>query len=226
MWRATYRESIRPTAQKRSFLLKTSIASIFFEAIEAQSVLPSRKPMQETNPHSQAQIPDASDFDPGAFEEELIAFFVHSALALGLPRSVGTLYGYLYGCEEPQPFEVIVERLQISGGSASQGLRFLESISAVHRVYLAGDRRSHYRAEISLRALISGLLENKIRPHLESSNERIELLHTKITKLTLDDPRMKSRRAILKNRVEAIQTWLRKTQRYLRLTSRFYPAND
>jgi hypothetical protein len=49
----------------------------------------------------------------------------------GVPKSVGQIYGLLYASPEPLSFSDIVERLEISKGSASQGLQFLRSLGAI-----------------------------------------------------------------------------------------------
>ena len=46
-----------------------------------------------------------------------------------------------------------MERLGISKGSASQGLKFLRTAGAIHMVYVSGDRRMHFEAVAQLRDL-------------------------------------------------------------------------
>jgi hypothetical protein len=50
----------------------------------------------------------------------------------GVPKSVGQIYGLLYASPEPLSFSDIVERLEISKGSASQGLQLLRSLGAIN----------------------------------------------------------------------------------------------
>ncbi len=40
----------------------------------------------------------------------------------------------------------LIERLNLSKGSASQGLKYLQDLGAVRAVYAGGDRRTHYEA--------------------------------------------------------------------------------
>lgn len=110
------------------------------------------------------------------FEHEIIEIFVHSAQLLGLPKSVGEIYGLLYGCDRSLTLDQIVELLSISKGSASQGLRFLCNMTAVKKVYIPGDRRDHYVAEVRLRRLVSGVIRERVEPHLENGLERISQL--------------------------------------------------
>ncbi len=92
---------------------------------------------------------------------------------MGMPRSVGEIYGLLYFSEKPLPMDAIVSRLGISIGSASQGLKNLRALKAVRSMYVAGDRRDHYMAEAEFRRLFLNFIKDEIMPHLESAKERI-----------------------------------------------------
>ena len=108
-----------------------------------------------------------------AIEIESIDFFVRMMSILGMPRSVGEIYGLLYFSEAPLPMDQIVSRLGISIGSASQGLKTLRSLKAVRTSYVQGDRRDHYLAETEFRRLFSNFIKEEIMPHMESAKERI-----------------------------------------------------
>lgn len=107
-------------------------------------------------------------------EKEVIDVFVQVARILGQPKSIGEIYGLLFISEKPLPMDTIIEKLQMSKGSASQGLKFLRNMRAVKLVYEVGDRRDHYIAEASLRALASGFISEEVEPHLESGRARLE----------------------------------------------------
>ena len=108
-----------------------------------------------------------------SLELESIDFFVRMMGILGMPRSVGEIYGLLYFSEAALSMDKIASRLEISIGSASQGLKTLKSLKAVHSIYVSGDRRDHYTAETEFRKLFSSFINDEIMPHLESANERI-----------------------------------------------------
>tara|TARA_B100002019_G_scaffold156375_1_gene134653 strand:- start:8 stop:520 length:513 start_codon:yes stop_codon:yes gene_type:complete len=107
-------------------------------------------------------------------EIESIDFFVRMMGMLGMPRSVGEIYGLLYFSPSPLPMDKIVSRLGISLGSASQGLKTLRSLKAVRTSYVPGDRRDHYLAETEFRRLFANFIKEEIMPHMESAKERIE----------------------------------------------------
>ena len=144
-----------------------------------------------------------------AVEVEVINFFVHAAQGFGLPKSIGEIYGLLFCAPEPLAFDDIVSKLKISKGSASQGLRFLRNVNAVKTLYMAGDRRDHYEAEIVLSNLASGFLREKIKPHLESGEARLAVVRELVQK----DKGKENH--IIKQRVNRLIGWNRKAKKIL-----------
>jgi len=115
-----------------------------------------------------------------AFQLESVSLFIHVFGALSLPRSIGEIYGLLFSTPEPLSLDDVQLRLQLSRGSASEGLRWLCSLGAVNQVYLAGIRKEHFTAETSLRKLASGYLRDRIDPHLENGPNRLSILESSI----------------------------------------------
>lgn len=115
-----------------------------------------------------------------AFQLESVALFIHVFVALSLPRSIGEIYGLLFSTPEPLSLDDVQTRLQLSRGSASEGLRWLRSLGAVNQVYLPGIRKEHFTAETSLRKLASGYLRDRIDPHLENGHNRLSILESSI----------------------------------------------
>lgn len=109
-------------------------------------------------------------------EQEVIDVFVRMAGVLNLPRSVGELYGLLFISPEPLCISDCMNKLNISKGSTSQGLKILRSFGAVNTVYVAGDRRDYFEAESALRRIMNGFVNEQVRPHLENGKERMERL--------------------------------------------------
>jgi HTH-type transcriptional regulator, glycine betaine synthesis regulator len=111
-----------------------------------------------------------------ALEVEVIGLFVNAVKMLGMPKSVGEIYGLLYISPEPLALDALVERLNISKGSASQGLKVLRAFGAVKQVYVGGDRRDHYAAETELKKLAAGFIREEIKPRMDSGAQRLERL--------------------------------------------------
>jgi DNA-binding transcriptional regulator GbsR (MarR family) len=161
-------------------------------------------------PPSRAAAPPLSEF-----ELESIDLFIRSVQVLGLPRSIGEIYGFLFAQSQPQPMEVLIRRLSISVGSASQGLKFLKNIGAVKVTLHSGDRREFFSAQTELRKLVVGLIKERIQPHLDNGDARIELMLQSSRKLPASD------RAILLRRVEILKNWRCKTAKALPFIVRF-----
>ncbi|HWB61405.1 MAG TPA: hypothetical protein VG733_18125 [Chthoniobacteraceae bacterium] len=135
------------------------------------------------------------------FEVQSIDLFVRIAQLVGIPKSVGEIYGLLFTSADPLSFDDIVGSLNMSRGSASQGLRLLRVIGAAKSTYVAGERRDYFLAEVELRKLVTGFLNEQIHPHLVTGEERLAVLNG----LAAGEP--ESRREILLNRVRKLESW-------------------
>jgi len=166
-------------------------------------------PSEVIHPEKAARGPLLSEF-----ELESIDLFIHSAQALGLPRSIGEIYGFLFAQAQPQPMEVLVKRLGMSVGSVSQGLKFLKTIGAVKITFHPGDRREFFSAQTELRKLVVGVIKERIQPHLDNGDARIQLMLQSAKKLPAAD------RAVLQGRVEILKNWRWKATKALPFITR------
>ena len=149
------------------------------------------------------------------FELEAIDLFIRSVQVLGLPRSIGEIYGFLFAQSRPQPMEILIRRLGMSVGSASQGLKFLKNIGAVKITLHPGDRREFFSAQTELRKLVVGLIKERIQPHLDNGDARIEQMLQSSKKLPTGD------RAVLLKRIEVLKSWRWKAAKALPYIVRF-----
>ena len=122
--------------------------------------------------------PAAGIMVAGLSEVEIgvIDFFVSAVKVLGMPKSIGEIYGLLFVSPLPQPLDTLCLRLNMSKGSASQGLKLLRAFGAVKAIYQPGDRRDHFTAEIELKQLAAGFIREQIRPRLTHGEERLSRL--------------------------------------------------
>ena len=104
----------------------------------------------------------------------MIDVFVRAAWLIGLPRSIGEIYGLLFCAEQALTFDQLVHRLRISKGSVSQGLKVLRQIGAVKLHYVPGSRRDHYEPELSMKRLVRGFIKDQFEPHLVSGSQRLD----------------------------------------------------
>lgn len=107
---------------------------------------------------------DLTSASGAVFERECVVLFAGFLHALGVPNSIGAIYGLLFASPAPLCFAEIVEKLGVSKGSVSQGLAFLRQSGAVRVVELTDDRREFFEPELGLRRLASGLINEKIQP--------------------------------------------------------------
>ncbi|WP_189515112.1 GbsR/MarR family transcriptional regulator [Cerasicoccus arenae] len=159
----------------------------------------------QSTPPPEGVVPAPPGLVLDEWELTIIETFVHAAQLIGIPKSVGQIYGLLFCREEPLSMDSIMTALGISKGSASMGLKTLRQIGAVKTVFIIGDRRDHYSAELRLRKLVSGFISDQVQPHLNGGKERLEHLET----LLKDLP--EERRSVAEQRLGYLQSWLGKT---------------
>ncbi|MEM9481097.1 MAG: hypothetical protein AAGA58_15705 [Verrucomicrobiota bacterium] len=148
-------------------------------------------------------------------EISVIDLFVRGVQVLGLPKSVGQIYGLLFITPEPLSLDDIVERLGISKGSASQGLKILKGLGAVATKYLPGERRDHYVAQAQLKVLVSGFVNGELMPHLESGEDRLAVL---LEDCATDETEGADFR---KERIERLRRWHGRSSKLLKTIDRF-----
>lgn len=107
-----------------------------------------------------------------------MAFFAEVVQLFGIPKSVGQIYGLLYASPQPLGFTAIRERLEISKGSASQGLQLLRSLGAINFAEAKDEaaRGVAYEAELSLRQLVTGVLQERLSPLSSAGAKRLNYL--------------------------------------------------
>lgn len=142
-------------------------------------------------------------------EVEVIHLFVQFARALGQPRSVAEIYGLLFVSEKPLAMDTLIERLNLSKGSASQGLKYLQDLGGVRTVYVAGDRRTHYEAVAELRKLAGRFLRQQILTHFEDSETRLDRIAAQAQNLSDEQ------RKHVAERIKLLRRWERTGRRIL-----------
>ena len=138
---------------------------------------------------------------------QTIDLFVRAADLLGIPKSVGLVYGLLFSTEAPLPLDAIKDRLQISKGSTSQALQFLKRIQAVKPIFIHGDRRDHFEPELEMKKLIGGFLRDQVQPHLESGDTRLKSIQNQNGEVP----------AIIKKRLNRMAGWRKRADQLLPL---------
>lgn len=140
----------------------------------------------------------------------MIDVFVRAASLIGLPRSIGEIYGLLFCARGALTFDELVEGLQISKGSVSQGLKVLRQLGAVKLHYVPGSRRDHYEPELSMRRLAKGFLKDQFEPHIDSGTQRLDAIDSLIE----GEADFENREHALQ-RLNTLRSWQVRTRRLL-----------
>ena len=139
-------------------------------------------------------------------ETQSIDLFIGFVGLLGLPKSIGELYGLLFFSSQPLAMDDLMQRLSMSKGAASQGLKLLRSFGAIKTVYVPGSRRDHYLAEIELSRFAAGFIKEELQPHLDHGLLRLQ----RMERLVSDLPSADQSGAV--NRLARLQHWHEKSQ--------------
>jgi len=142
------------------------------------------------------------------FSRECVKFFGEIVEIFSVPPSVGQIYGLLYASPVPLAFSDIFEQLEISKGSASQGLQLLKSLGAVKSIESTDNRREYFEPELSLRQLVSGILRERIAPMAAAGGDRLK----RMREIVEDDSRANE---FCLDRVEQLETWRRRLKTVL-----------
>ncbi len=109
----------------------------------------------------------------------------------GLGRIIGQLYALLFFSPRPMSLDEMAEELKVSKGSVSTNIRELEKWSAVRRVWVKGDRKDYYEAEVEyIKILKNGILpfiRRKIGSASMATLESRDLLKNNHKKLPPED---------------------------------------
>lgn len=145
-----------------------------------------------------------------AFDAQIVEFFVDTAEMLGVPKSVAAIYGIVFASPLPLSFADIEQRLDISKGSISQGLRVLREVGALKEVSSAADRAELFMPDLELRKLVARFLENRLEKQLHTGSTRLAALGKNV-------PGSGAEAAELKRRLKSVSDWHSKARGVLPL---------
>jgi len=148
-------------------------------------------------------------------EVEAIEMFINFLRLIGLPKSVGEIYGLLFVAPRPMAMDDIMDRLGISLGAASQGLKLLRSFGAVRVVYERGERRDHYVADLELSRFATVFIKEELQPRMDMAAERIKRMEQALSALPAKE------RKATRERIERLKHWLDKGRKLLPWLIRF-----
>lgn len=103
----------------------------------------------------------------------------------GFKRNMGRVWAVLYLSHEPLTAQDLRELLRLSSGAVSMILSELSRWGVVRKVWIQGDRRDHFAAEVQLWRMISRVLSERERTEIvvfmETCEEALRFLETKVS---------------------------------------------
>jgi DNA-binding transcriptional regulator GbsR (MarR family) len=145
-------------------------------------------------------------------EDSILNLCVKLCSILGLPKSVGLIYGAVFVSARPIEAGEICQKLKISRGSVSQGLKFLKELGAIRSEGLNGNRAEHFVAEDHLRKAVETFVTKKIGPAFEELGEQVKRLGNDPSRPLPED---------LRGKLETIRRWHSHGQLLLPLVTGF-----
>lgn len=148
-----------------------------------------------------------------------VDFFVSFVQVFGLPKSIGQIYGLLFVSPEPLHMDDIVTRLDISKGSASQGLSLLKSLGAVTSQTVPADRREHFEADLNVSRIVTHFFENRLQPRLEHGDRRLEEM-LELARAAKREKKGVGTASVL-TRIQALQKWQKRGRNLIPMVVRW-----
>jgi len=145
-------------------------------------------------------------------EDSILNLCVKLCSILGLPKSIGLIYGAVFVAREPIEAGQICRKLKISRGSVSQGLKFLRELGAIRVEGENGNRAEHFVVEDHLRKAVETFVTKKIAPAFEELGEEVVRLE--------GDPNLNLPEK-LREKLETIRRWHSHGQLLLPLVTGF-----
>ena len=154
-------------------------------------------------------LPQEQASELSELEIEAIQMFINFLKLIGLPKSVGEIYGLLFVSPKPLAMDEIMLRLNISLGAASQGLKLLRGVGAVKSTYVPGDRRDHYVADLELSRFATAFIKEELHPRMERALARIRRMEELSADMNPAD------RKATRAKIERLKHWLEKGDKML-----------
>ncbi len=108
-----------------------------------------------------------------AIEEEFIATIGQLSESLSINRIVGQLYALLFLSPGPLSLDDMVDKLMISKGNASVNIRELERWNAVKKVWIKGERKNFYQANLDVLKIVINCFKNGLLQRMQKTTEKI-----------------------------------------------------
>ena len=153
--------------------------------------------------------------------QEMVELGGRICQVIGLPRSIGQIFGLLYLSTEPLSLNQMSSMLGISKGSASMGTRHLASWGSIRKVWVPGDRRDYYEVVEDLGQLIRRSYNNLIKPRIQSSKDRLSALKDNLKVDIQSGAIPVEKKEILEERIKTLEKVHKRLFQFLPLAEKF-----
>ncbi len=135
----------------------------------------------------------------------------------GFKRNMGRVWTVLYLSPEPLSAEDLRHALQLSSGAVSMTLSELARWGVVRRVWIQGERKDFYTAEVQLWRMISRVFNERERSEILAAIDAFEeaLRQLDRTRKTSADPAARARAELQHERISQLLALARRGKRLL-----------
>jgi len=123
----------------------------------------------------------------------------------GFKRNMGRVWAVLYLSPEPLTAQELRAVLRLSSGAVSMILNDLSRWGVVRKVWIQGDRRDHFAAEVQLWRMISRVLSEREKTEIVVFMEACEeAMRSLESKMTAQDARERAKAQLQLERIKAL----------------------
>lgn len=123
----------------------------------------------------------------------------------GFKRNMGRIWAVLYLSPEPLSAEDLRQALKLSSGAVSMTLSELARWGVVRKVWVQGERKDFYAAEVQLWRMISRVYSEREKTEIVTAIEAFEEALEEVSALrTADDPKTRARAELQYERIKQL----------------------
>ena len=156
--------------------------------------------------HSDERDSDRSEHHELSPSEALVSDVIGRLIEFwGFKRNMGRTWATIYLSPSPLTAQDVRDRLGLSSGAVSMTLTELVRWGAVRRVWIHGDRRDHFTAEVHLWKMIARVLSEREHAEIVAATEACEeALRLLKTEAQSENPKARERATFQTQRIEAL----------------------
>ncbi len=123
----------------------------------------------------------------------------------GFKRNMGRIWAVLFLSPEPLSAEDLRQALKLSSGAVSMTLNELSRWGVVRKVWVQGERKDFYTAEVQLWRMISRVFSEREKAEIVMAIEAFEEALAEVAKLrTSPDPKIRARAELQYDRIKQL----------------------